>query len=328
MSTAHPGRNKTRKLLGARYYWPRMTTDIDRFVRNCDSCRRADVPRDKTPGLLRPLPIPARPWQHISMDFHELPVDRKGYDMALIIVDRFAKRTFSIPCFKNIDAKESARLFIHYVYRIYGPPDSIVSDRGPQFVSAFWKEFTGILGIKLKLSTAYHPQTDGQTEIANQYLDQRLRPFVNYFQDNWAELLPVMDYAQATLPHDSTGYAPIQLEMGYMPRTSFDWEPVTDGLQSARNTLSRDEARKYTERLQDAWERARKNLERSQQAMAKQANKHRRELDFDVGDYVWVTTKNWKTNRPSRKLGYQMAGPYEVLERVGNAYRLWLPNSI
>src|ERR1700738_378118 len=328
MSTAHPGRNKTRKLLGARYYWPRMTTDIDRFVRNCDSCRRADVPRDKTPGLLRPLPIPARPWQHISMDFHELPGDRKGYDMALIIVDRFAKRTFSIPCFKNIDAKESARLFLHYVYRIYGPPDSIVSDRGPQFVSAFWKEFTGILGIKLKLSTAYHPQTDGQTEIANQYLDQRLRPFVNYFQDNWAELLPVMDYAQAALPHDSTGYAPIQLEMGYTPRTSFDWEPVTDGLQSARNTLSRDEARKYTERLQDAWERAWKNLERSQQAMAKQANKHRRELDFDVGDYVWVTKKNWKTNRPSRKLGYQMAGPYEVLERVGNAYRLRLPDSI
>jgi hypothetical protein len=247
--------------------------------------------------------------------------------MVLVIIDRFAKRTLSIPCFKNVNAKETAWLFTHYVYRIYRPLDTIVSDRGPQFISAFWKEFTGILGIKLKLSTAYHPQTDGQTKIANQYLDQRLRPFVNHFQDNWAELLPLMDYAQATLPHDSTGYAPIQLEMGYLPRTSFDWDQ-TDGLRTARETLSRDEARKHTEQLQDAWELARKNLERSQLTMTKQANKYRREPDFDVGDKVWVTTKNWKTDRPSRKLDYQMAGPYEILERVGNAYKVKLLDAI
>ena len=195
VSTAHPGKTKTRKLLSTRYFWPGMFSDVDRYVRNCETCRRTTVPRDKTPGLLKLLPIPDRPWQHISMDFHELPTDRQGYDMALVIVDRFGKRTFSIPCFKTINAKETARLFVRDVYRIYGPPDTIVSDRGPQFVSAFWKEFTGILGIKLKLSTAYHPQTDGQTEIANQHLDQRLRPFVNHFQDNWADLLPLMDYA-------------------------------------------------------------------------------------------------------------------------------------
>ncbi len=105
------------------------------------------------------------------MDFHELPKDRNGYDTVWILVDRFGKRAFSIPCKKTITAKEAAQLYIQYVYRIYGPPDTIVSDRGPQFISAFWDEFTRILGIKLKLSTAYHPQTDGQTEIVNQYLD-------------------------------------------------------------------------------------------------------------------------------------------------------------
>ena len=113
------------------------------------------------------------------MDFHELPKDRGGYDAVMILVDRFGKRPISIPCCKTITAKEAARLYIQYPYRIYGPPDTIVSDRRPQFISAFWDEFTCILGIKLKLSTAYHPQTDGQTEIANQYLDQKLRPFVN-----------------------------------------------------------------------------------------------------------------------------------------------------
>lgn len=261
------------------------------------------------------------------MDFHELPTDRNGYDMALVIVDRFAKRTISIPCFKNVDAKETARLFIHYVYRIYGPPDTVVSDRGPQFVSAFWNEFTSILGVKLKLSTAGHPQTDGQTEIANQHLDQRLRPFVNHFQDNWSELLPLMDYAQATLSQDSTGYAPIQLEMGYLPRTSFDWVRK-DEPRTARESLSRDEARTYAGRLQEAWTLARKNLEKAQDAMTRQANKHRREPDFDVKDKVWVTTRNWRTDRPSRKLDYLWAGPYEVLERVGNAYKVDLPDSI
>src|SRR5947207_10295378 len=123
-----------------------------------------------------------------------------GYDAVMILVDRFGKRLISIPCYKTITAKEAAHLYIQYPYQIYGPPDTIISDHGPQFISAFWDEFSCILGIKLKLSTAYHPQTDGQTEIANQYLDQKLQPFVNYFQDNWAELLPMMDYAKATLP--------------------------------------------------------------------------------------------------------------------------------
>ncbi len=327
VSMAHPGKTKTRKVIGDRYYWPRMTTDIDRYIRNCSTCRRTTVPRDKTPGLLKPLPIPDRPWQHVSMDFHEMPPDRDGYDTVMVIVDRLGKRAFSIPCKKTITAKETAECFIDRVYRIYGPPDTIVSDRGPQFISAFWKEFTGILGIKLKLSTAYHPQTDGQTEIMNQYLDQRLRPFVNHHQDNWAKLLPMMDYAQATLPHESTGMAPIQLEMGYLPRTSFDWTPA-DEPKTVRERLSREEAQQYAKRLEETWQLAKESIKKTQKAMETQANKQRREPDFDVEDLVWITTKNWKTDRPSRKLGYQMAGPYKILKRVGNAYQLELPESV
>jgi len=254
-------------------------------------------------------------------------MDRNGYDAVMIFVDRFGKRSISLPCKKTIDAKGAARLYINFPYRIYGPPDTIVSDRGPQFISAFWNEFTRILGIKLKLSTAGHPQTDGQTEIVNQYLDQRLRPFVNYFQDNWSELLPMMDYAQATLPHDSTGFASTQIEMGYLPRTSFDWDRPTEP-QTVREKFSHEEAQQYVRRLEEAWKVTRTNLEKAQRLMVKQANKHRREPDFGVKDFVWVTTKNWKTNRPSRKLDYQMAGPYEILEQVGNAYKVKLPDSI
>jgi hypothetical protein len=128
LSTAHPGKTKTRKLIGDRYYWVGMTADIDRYVRNCEDCRRSTIPRDKTPGLLKPLPIPERPWQHVSMDFHELPRDRNGYDTVFVNVDRLGKRVISIPCEKTITAEEAARLYITHIYRIYRPPDTIVSD--------------------------------------------------------------------------------------------------------------------------------------------------------------------------------------------------------
>jgi transposase InsO family protein len=113
-------------------------------------------------------------------------------------------------------------MFVDRVYRYYGPPDTIVSDRGPQFISDFWNEFTKILGIRLKLSTAEHPQTDGQTEIANQYLDQCFRSFVNHLKDNWSELLPMMDFAAAMLVQESTGLTPFMADCGYELRTSFD----------------------------------------------------------------------------------------------------------
>ena len=110
-----------------------------------------------------------------------MPKDKAGYDCVFVVIDRLSKQAVSTPCHKTVTAEEMARLYITHIYRYYGPPMSAVSDRGPQFISKFWAEFCRILGIKLKLSTAFHPQTDGQTEIMNQYIDQRLRPYVDYY---------------------------------------------------------------------------------------------------------------------------------------------------
>jgi transposase InsO family protein len=156
------------------------------------------------------------------MDFKSFPRNKNGYNAILVVVDRLSKQAFSLPCFKTTTAKDIAELYIQHIYHTKGVPDTIVSDRGPQFISDFWREFYQILSVKLKLSTAFHPQTDGQTEIINQYIDQRLRPFVSYYQDNWSEMLPLIDHTQLVLPHDSIGMSPFQLLYGYKPRMSFD----------------------------------------------------------------------------------------------------------
>src|SRR5579862_3489272 len=326
IASAHPGIGKTKQIVRARYYWYKMDNDIEQFVRNCHACRRSTIPRDKTPGLLHPLLIADRPWQHLSVDFKSFPKDHCGFDTIAVFVDRFGKRPISIPCHRTIDAPELARLYIIYVHKYYGPATTIISDRGPQFVSAFWDEFNRILGTKIKLSTAFHPQTDGQTENANQYIDQRLRPFVNHYQDNWSDLIHIVDFAAAALPHDSTGLSSFMVEMGYEPRTSFDWErpadliDVTDVIHKARaDAVSRVKG------IHDAWEWCRTNIEAAQKRQEEQANRHRRPVDFKVDDLVWVSTKNWTTDRPSHKLGYQQEGPYRILKQIGNSYEVDLP---
>ena len=170
--TAHPGKTKTAKLLSAQYYWPGLPNDCSTFISNCRTCRRTHVPRDKTPGLLHPLPIGDKCWQHISFDFKSFPLDKKGFDNIFVVVDRFGKRAFSLPCKKTVTAAQAAQLYYEYIWRIYGTPETATSDRGPQFISAFTDELCKLVRVKQKLSTAYHPQTDESTEVLNQYIDQ------------------------------------------------------------------------------------------------------------------------------------------------------------
>ena len=157
LAIAHLGQDKTKKLIKERYYWLGIDDDIERYVSNCHACRRSKAPRDKTPGLLYLLPILDRPWQHISVDFKEMPPDKEGMNIVCVFIDRLGKRPISIPCNKSVDTRTLAQLYLVHVYKYYGPATTVVSDRGPQFVSAFWDEFCRLLGTKLKLSTIYHP---------------------------------------------------------------------------------------------------------------------------------------------------------------------------
>ena len=260
------------------------------------------------------------------MDFKSFPKDKHGFNTIAVFVDQLGKRPISVPCHSTIDAPELAWLYLIYIYKYYRPATMIISDHGPQFISAFWDEFNRILGTKIKLLTAFHPQTDGQTENANQYINQQLCPFVNYYQDNWLELIHIVDFAATALPHDSTGLSSFMVEMGYKPCTSFDWEcpmDLVDVLDVIHKAHADAEAR--VKGIHDAWEWCRTNMVEAQKKQQVQAYRHRRPVDFAVGDSVWVTTKNWSRDRPSRKLGYQQEGPYKVLKQIGNSYKLDLP---
>jgi hypothetical protein len=237
------------------------------------------------------------------MDFMSFNKDKHGYDNVFVVVDRLTKRPFSLPCYKTIKAKDAALLYYEHIYRIYGLPDTIVSDRGPQFISNFTNELSLLLGIKFQMSTSEHPQTDGQTEIVNQALQQKLRHFVNHYQDNWSELLPAMDFAAATSPHESTGLAPSEVEMGFIPRTHYDWHNRTKSReQSSLERMNREEARQYAHRMHDAWQFAKEQLFKAQERQSTQANKKRRPEDFGINDFVYITKRTWKTDRPSDKL--------------------------
>ena len=303
LETAHPSAKKTTQLLAAQYYWHGITSTIQQYCRNCHTCKRIKVPRDKKPGFLHPLPVPSRPWEHITVDFCSFNKDKYGYDNVFVAIDRFSKQAISVPCHKETDARKLAMLYIHHIYRYFGPPLTITSDRGPQFISTFWTQFNSILGTNRVLSTADHPQTDGQTEIYNQYLQRRLRPFINYYQDDWSEFLPIMDYAQMTLPHDSLGgITPFEVVHGYAPRTNWDWKLDLPDASTPADQLNTKAAVAYASRHRKAWDFARSHLQAAQAKMSKSYNRTHRAIDFTTGDLVWLDMRYFKTLRPSRKL--------------------------
>jgi transposase InsO family protein len=326
VTTAHPSAKKTIQLLSSQYWWHGITSTVKQYCRNCHTCRRIQVPRDKKPGFLHPLPVPSRPWEHITVDYCSFNKDKYGFDNVLVFIDRFSKQAVSIPCQKTTDARKLVTIYIYHIYRYFGAPLTITSDRGPQFVSKFWDALCQILGTKKQHSTADHPQTDGQTEVYNQYLQRRLRPFVNYHQDDWSEYLPIMDYAQLSLPHDSLGgLTPFEVVHGYAPRIDWDWKIDLPDSATPADKLNTQQAVDYAQRHKRAWDTARSNLTVAQAKMARSYDSSRREVDFDIGDSVWLDMRYFKTLRPSKKLDMPTNGPFKVLEKVGNSYRLDLP---
>ena len=165
-----------------------MKKDVERYICNCHIYKRSKTLRDCYNGMLKPLPVPERPWTDIILDFVTGLPECELKNAILIVVDCLSKEKVYIPYSdsknKGTNAEATARMLAHNVRRKHGLPSSVVSDRGPQFVSTIWKTLCKILGINAKLLTAFHLETDGQSKIANQEMERHLQAYVNHFQNN------------------------------------------------------------------------------------------------------------------------------------------------
>ena len=323
----HMGFTRVYEQMRKLYYWPRMKDDINKFIRRCDSCQRNKHSNRPMSGYLTPLQIPKRPWSSVSFDFITGLPRSSGYNAAFIVVDRLTKMAHFLPVKEESSAVDVAQLYFDHVFRLHGMPEEFVSDRDPRFTSRFWKTLFKLTGTKLSMSTANHPQTDGQTERQNQTLEVMLRHYVNPRLSNWAKALPHLEFAYNSMTQRSTGYSPFYLNYGY--------EPAVPGslLNPDQDSVSRIESvDHFVSNLENHRAAAKDAILEAQRVQAVYANSRRCLRTFDVGDWVLLSTKNLKTRfraKNAHKLQSPFIGPFKVSKQISKvAYQLELPPSL
>lgn len=318
--SGHFGQNRTLELIRREYTWPGIRTYVQDYVKSCTTCARAKVPRHKPYGLLKQLPIPEKPWNSISMDFIEHLPDSSGFTAILVIIDRLSKQAIFIPTHDTITSPDLARLFVLHVFSKHGVPSHVTSDRGTEFVSHFFRSLGKALDMVLHFTSGYHPEGDGQTERANQTLEQYLRIYCNYQQDNWSELLPLAEFAYNNAPSATTGVSPFFANKGYHPNLSV--HPERD-LSSAR-------AREYAIDLDELHQFLREEMAHAQERYQGPADARRKPApDLKIGDQVFVKAKYFRSTRPSKKLSEKNLGPFEIIARPGtHSFTIRLPDSM
>ena len=328
----HPGKANNFLKLRKSYYWHGMHATSDKWVSRCDACRRAKPSNLMYQGLLNTLEAPQRRWEDIQMDFvTDLPTTREGGNTCLlVIVDRLTKIKHLIPCRKLPEARECALLFLQHVYRLHGLPRSIISDRGSQFVAILWKVLCKRLGIRIRLSTSFHPETDGGTERANAQVEIYIRAYCNYQQDDWDEWLPLCEFVINNTPSNATKLTPFFAAYGYDPRSGLE-APVQPNQDASRHEIT--ETRKANSMADFMTNREKICYNEIRHASATYEyfkNKHRLgSPNYKVGDWVWLNLKNIKTTRPSKKFDCKFAGKFKILQVLDHDdYKLELPTSM
>jgi hypothetical protein len=259
----HVGYEKTLQRAKRDFYWQGMRRDIKAFIRQCDTCQMNKHDNTYPAGVLQPLPIPSRVWTDISMDFVEgLPLSQ-GYSVIFVVVDRLSKYANFMALSHPYSAARVAQIFVANVFKLHGMPNSIVSDRDTTFTSTFWSELFRLQGTTLKLSTNYHPQTDGQTEIVNKALKNYLRCFTQDSPKNWSYWLPWAEYSYNTSWHSSTKLTPFEVVYGVPPPRLLTYIPGTTRVQAV------DEVLRNREQILSILNH---NLKQAQQRMKKYAD--------------------------------------------------------
>ena len=318
----HSGFPVTYKRIHALFTWNGMKKFILQQVQSCLICQKAKPERVPYPGLLSPLPIPHQTWDTVSMDFINGLSQSSQYNCILVVIDKFSKYGHFIPLKRPFNAQKVAEVFLDNVYKLHGMPSVIISDRDPLFTSHFWKLLVARTGTQLNMSTANHPETDGQTERVNQQVECYLRCFISAQPHKWSKWLPLCEFWYNSNWHSALGKSPFEILYGYTPRYF--------GI-SATDIVAPLEMQDWLQSRQAVTETARQHLLRAQQCMKHQADKKRTERVFAIGDSVFLKLQPYAQlslySIANQKLAFKYYGPFPVLERIGDrAYRLGLPD--
>ena len=321
-SGGHSGFPVTYRRVKQLFAWKAMKSGIKAFVASCSTCQQAKPDRSKYPSLLQPLPVPSSAWQIISMDFIEGLPKSKGKNCILVVVDKFTKYSHFLALSHPFTAADIAKVFFDNIYKLHGLPDSIVSDRDRVFTSTFWQELFKLVKVSLRMSTSYHPQTDGQTERINHCLETYLRCFVHACPSKWMDWLSSAEYWYNTSAHSAIGCSPFEALYGYTPRSL--------GLHSTQRSLSDVSVWVQEKKLMTSL--IQQHMQRAQHRMKIQANKHRSDRSFQEGDSVYLKLQPYIQSslapRANQKLAFKYFGPFKVIGKVGPvAYKLQLPSS-
>lgn len=319
----HPGATKMYQDLKSLFLCPGMKRDVAQFVYACLTCQKSKVEHQKPAGLMQPLDVPEWKWDSISMDFVTgLPNTVKGYDSIWVIVDRLTKSAHFIPINITYPVAKLADIYVNVIVKLHGVPMCIVSDRDPRFTSEFWKSLQVSLGSKLRLSSAYHPQTDGQIERTIQSLEYLLRSCVLEQGGSWDTYLPLIKFTYNNSFHSSIGMAPFEALYGRKCRTPLCWHETGESV-----VLGPELVRETTEKVK----LIREKMKASHSRQKSYHYKRRKDLEFSAGDHVFFrVTPVTGVGRAlkSKKLTPRFIGPYQILDRIGKvAYRAALtPN--
>ena len=243
--------------------------DVGRYVEGCDLCQRMKNRTEEVVGKLKLSEVPEELWTHLTVDFiMKLPVVA-GKDAILVVCDRLSKMMHFVATTDRTSAEGLARLFRDNVWKLHGLPDSVVSDRGLQFAVELTKELNRMLGIEMRLSTAFHPQTDGQTKWMNQELEQYLRFFVDYRQKDWPEWLALAEFAVNNKAHTATKVLPFMANYGRELRMGGD----------IRKRGKVEKATEFVERMKKVHKEAEAALKKVQEDMKRQTDRGRKETE-------------------------------------------------
>ncbi|GKC01568.1 putative reverse transcriptase domain-containing protein [Tanacetum coccineum] len=320
----HPGSDKMYQDLKQLYWWPNMKANIATYVSKCLTCAKVKAEHQKPSGLLVQPEIPEWKWEKITMDFvTKLPKTANGYDTIWVIVDRLTKSAHFLPMRENDPMEKLMKLYMKEVVTRHGVPVSIISDRDGRFTSLFWQALHKALGTRLDMSTAYHPETDGQSERTIQTLEDMLRACVLDFGKNWDRHLPLVEFSYNNSYHTSIKAAPFEALYGRKCRSPVCWAEVGDAQLTGPAIIH-----ETTEKIVQIKSR----IQAARDRQKSYANIRRKPMVFQVGDKVMLKVSPWKgvvRFGKRGKLNPRYVGPFKVIERVGTvAYKLELPQQL